>query len=199
MDAYVNRGPEREDEHYAVVASTPRSGTTFMYGVLAHLGLGAGHEHVFSSSGHKHRPPEWVRIDVSGFAGLHPFTNEGPVLHQIRDPLKVISSLVAVPTILSKWLHGHSADPEWVARWYLDVFWYNEQAATETYRIEDVTPSEVCRLVKTYLGDELDESDVEAAFNKSNRNGHDHEQVTYADLGLFAGNIAEVRERFGYG
>lgn len=190
----MNRGPEREDERYAVIASTPRSGTTFMYGVLAHLGLGAGHEHVFSSSGSKHKPPEWLKIEVSGFAGLHPFTNIGPVLHQIREPLKVISSLASNPGVL-----GYD-DPVLVAKWYLNTFQNNEDAATYTYRIEDVDVKFLRQLLYDYMDIRLlDYSAVEAAFQKSNKNSLPRVDLTYDDLGPYGSDVAGLMERFGYG
>ncbi len=92
QDATVGRDVRRDDRTFAVIASTPRSGTTYIRQVLDDVGVSVGHEAVFRSSGSNCRPPDWLTVEVSGFAGLHPFTNDGPVLHQVRHPLKAVSS-----------------------------------------------------------------------------------------------------------
>lgn len=190
-DAYIGVGPRRRTDDYAVIASVPRSGTTYIHAVLSQLGCNPGHEMVFSSSGSRYDPPDWLTVEVSGFAGLHPFTNDGPVLHQIRHPLKVISSLWSLNMLGL----GIPSDPESVAAWYLNVFANNEKAADWTYRIEYFGPSHLETLCD-YLNVECRLSVLdEVPTDTNSRPRHD---LSLGDLGPWGDQVAEIMARFDY-
>lgn len=187
-DAFVGMGPRRTTQDFAVIASIPRSGTTYMTHILHNLGVRAGHENVFTSAGSKLNPPEWLIVEVSGFAGMHPFTNDGPVLHQIRHPLKVISSLATLGV-----LRMH--DPVEIAAWYLNVFTNNEQAADWTYRIEDFGPSHLETLCD-YLGVECRLSVLDEV--PTDTNSRPRNDLSLGDLGPWRDQVTEIMARFDY-
>ncbi len=149
QDAMVGRVVRRDDETFAVVASTPRSGTMYIRAVLEQVGISSGHETVFMSSGRVNKAPDWLTVEVSGFAGLHPFTNDGPVLHQLRHPVKAISSLATLGLI-------RTHDPVLVAEWYVAMVGNNEAAADFTYRVEDMNVPLLHKICE-YIGHEVDD------------------------------------------
>lgn len=188
-DAFIGRGPERADEDYAVIASTPRSGTTYIKAVLAELGVKAGQENVYTSAGAKLAPPDWLTVEVSGFAGLHPFTNTGPVVHQVRHPLKVISSLAT----LGLW--RGIKDPEVLAEWYCELFANNAAAADWTYRLEDMDP-ETLETLCDILEVDFDATALDRV--PLYLNSRPRKDLTLADLGDQAATVADIMDRFGY-
>lgn len=109
-----------------VVASTPRSGTTYLSNVLHELGIRTGHEAIFSSIGYR---PEWAsryEIDVTGFVGDEHASflqhRNVPIVLWTRHPVKTINSICA------KWPH---IEPFHVGSFRLDRFqavatlWYH--------------------------------------------------------------------------
>lgn len=175
---------KRNDEHYAVIASTPRSGTTYMRAVLDRCGIRTGHENVFKSSGAKARPPEWLTVEVSGFAGLHAFTNDGPVLHQTRHPLKVISSLAALGILRTR-------DPSEIAGWYLRVHGNNTRAADFTYRIEDLD-LDLLLMVCDVLGQTPVDPEQALAAIPTDLNSRPKTMLSPADLGKHERAVSQL-------
>jgi hypothetical protein len=192
LDAMVGTIVERDDQTFAVVASTPRSGTTYIRAVLEALGVRCGHENVFMSSGGIGKPPDWLTVEVSGFAGLHPFTNDGPVLHQIRNPLKVIASLATLGII-------RTHDPVKLAEWYLMMFANNEGASDLTYRIEDLDVP-LLRKIFGLLAADTTEDQMVTVLDKL---GHDmntrpRDDLTYDDLGRYGAEVAGLMNDWNY-
>jgi hypothetical protein len=184
----IGRIVERDDEDYAVIASTPRSGTTYIRAVLAACGVRSGHENVFKSSGGVSRPPDWLTVEVSGFAGLHPLTNTGPVLHQVRHPLKVVSSLATLGLL-------RTHDPIAVAEWYLTVFDNNQMAADFTYRVEDMN-RDLLETILGLLGEDVDPTPgLEVPTDTNSRPRTD---LAFSDLGVFGDEVATLAGFYGY-
>ena len=90
---------ERQSKLKFVVTGTGRAGTTYMARVFNELAIRCGHEVVFD---HRSAPSEaWdVRTDLVGDASwcAVPYLANfgGVVFHQMRDPLRVLSSWLAV-------------------------------------------------------------------------------------------------------
>lgn len=75
----------------ATICSTGRSGSGFIAKVLQAYGISAGHESYFCFSW---RDPQSVEIDSSWLATDQLDDYEGVVFHQVRHPLKVLTSLM---------------------------------------------------------------------------------------------------------
>ena len=88
-----------------VVVGTGRCGTAYMAELLTRMGIPCGHEWVFSA--HPRRYPD---LDIVGDSSaqavpfLHEFT--GLVLHQVRDPLRVIGSFLGFGLFKDPVAHG---------------------------------------------------------------------------------------------
>ncbi len=154
------------------------------------MGARCGHENVFMSSGGVNKPPDWLTVEVSGFAGLHPFTNGGAVLHQVRHPLKAISSLATLGII-------RTHDPVRVAEWYVAMFANNESAADFTYRVEDMDLSLLRKIVEL-IGHDADDITLEAALDKVSRttNTRPRTDLTYADFGECGDAVAGLVDKW---
>ncbi len=178
------------DRLFTVVASTPRSGTSYIRAVLERVGVGVGHEAVFMSSGKANSPPDWLTVEVSGFAGLHPFTNDGPVLHQVRHPVKAISSLATLGLI-------RTHDPVKVAEWYVAMVGNNELAADFTYRVEDMDVL-LLRTIVDYIGHDADDGTLEAALDAVPRdtNTRPRTDFTYDDFGVHGDAVGDLVDKW---
>lgn len=81
-----------------VVTGTGRSGTGFIAAVLAEAGLRCGHETLFGPRTRRVPPFDALDGDISWLAA--PFVGALPpgtvVLHQLRDPVEVVSSWVGL-------------------------------------------------------------------------------------------------------
>ncbi len=178
------------DHLFAVVASTPRSGTSYMRALLAEAGVRSGHENVFMSSGRVNKPPDWLTVEVSGFAGLHPFTNTGAVLHQLRHPVKAVSSLATLGLI-------RTHDPVLVAEWYVAMVGNNELAADFTYRVEDMDVP-LLRTIVDYIGHDVDDDTLELALEHVPRdtNTKPRTDLTYKDFGVHGVAVAGLVDKW---
>ena len=177
---------------FAIVASTPRSGTMYIRALLAEAGVRSGHENVFMSSGRVNKPPDWLTVEVSGFAGLHPFTNDGPVLPQVRHPVKAISSLATLGLI-------RTHDPVLVAEWYVTMVTNNELAADFTYRVEDMDVP-LLRKIVGFIGHIATDDMLAAALAHVPRdtNPRPRTDLTFADLGVHGDAVGELVKDWGY-
>ncbi len=162
----------------------------YIRAVLEQVGIQSGHETVFKSSGGINRPPDWLTVEVSGFAGLHPFTNTGPVLHQVRHPIKAISSLATLGLI-------RTHDPTKVAEWYVAMVGNNEAAADFTYRVEDMDVP-LLRTIVDYIGHDVSDGTLKAALAHVPRdtNSKPRTDFTYDDFGVHGDAVAGLVDRW---
>ena len=139
-----------------LVTGCARSGTLFMSKVLQSLGLKVGHEYVDDHGTASHFFAAKCKLDYPVISSKHPkgrciHVNEqredfvfDHVFHQIRNPLKTISSLrwtgvradhmrAATQLDVKKAVSAHRALVYWV-EWNLLA----EAQATRQYRIEDI-------------------------------------------------------------
>jgi len=106
-----------------VVVSTPRSGTTFAASLFSALGVHCDHEYYFNL---EHAVTSDLAYDKFGEASwfaapfLHKLPAETVILHQVRDPLKTINSLISsgamgsgpTPWLSWDWLKRHTQFPD---------------------------------------------------------------------------------------
>jgi len=75
----------------AVIAQTGRSGSGFIYKVLQAYGINVGHEDYFCFPWQQ---PQQVEGDSSWLSVPHLSDYDGIIFHQVRNPLKVLTSLM---------------------------------------------------------------------------------------------------------
>ena len=100
------------EHHRLVVACTPRTGSTYLYQLLRHLGIGAGHEVVYTTV----EPQPWAlrRAEVSWMATPHLERFQGTVAHLVRNPLDVLNSFLGIGFFHQ--LDAHIAWTEYIRR-----------------------------------------------------------------------------------
>jgi hypothetical protein len=76
-----------------VITGTGRCGTVFTARLLTNVGVPCGHEDVFTKKGVRHL--RHLEGDSSYHAVAYLSSYRGIVVHQVRDPVKVVGSLVA--------------------------------------------------------------------------------------------------------
>lgn len=100
------------DHHRLIITGTPRTGTTYVYQLLRNLGIGAGHETVYTTV----EPQPWAlrRAEVSWMAVPHLDRFHGTVVHLVRDPLAVLNSFLGIGFFHQ--LDAHMAWTEYIRR-----------------------------------------------------------------------------------
>lgn len=78
-----------------VIASTGRSGSRYVSQVLTKAGIPTGHEDWFTTPARKVERDKSIKGDSSCFSVPYLSEFEGIVFHQVRHPLKVLTSLMA--------------------------------------------------------------------------------------------------------
>lgn len=118
-----------------VVASTPRSGTTYLSNVFNELGILAGHEAIFQINGPRHafRTNSHIKVkldtDVSGF--INPYLDELKtqnvrVYHLIRHPVPSINSMLNFFKGRGTFRVGVLHQPHWLQVAELWHYWHKE-------------------------------------------------------------------------
>ena len=199
-----------------LIVGTPRSGTTFMSKLFTSAGWPTNHEAWFGNPGYG----TWLR-DATGEASWMalPFTEEvkrrnkdARIVHIIRNPLKVISSLMHSNFLTYKafqrnayTMYLKSQLPEIVAYEDLDryiFFWmrWNQECrkrADLTYRIEDIN-KDLGKIFKD-LKMEVKE-DVEFHSDKKTNGYKGVKQMKLKDFEecVFYDEFIKVAKEFGY-
>lgn len=134
-----------------VIASTPRSGTTFVSNVLNKLQVRAGHEGIFQVHGVagalRNNPHIKKKLegDVSGF--VNPYLKilgrkDIPVYHLIRHPVPSINSLLNFFQNHGQLQIGVLSQPLWLAMAELWHYWHREldqYCSPNTLRLENIS------------------------------------------------------------
>jgi hypothetical protein len=194
-----------------VITGTGRSGTGYISRLLTAVGIRCGHEEWWNP--YNKRTPG-LAGDASWLAVPHLDGYQGRVFHQIRDPLKVISSLMngemsedyAEPYRTYKQQHcptGYTPDDltstvQFVARWLQQIDLHTEDA----WRLEDIDEAFLVDLAAT-LGRPIDPiaakqaiTAVPTTYNK-HRTGHQYTWDELPDIPETAW-LAEWAARWGY-
>lgn len=196
-----------------IVAGTGRCGTAYIAQVLTRIGIPCGHEWVYA--------PEhcYSNIDILGDSSAQavPFIPEfnGLVLHQTRDPLKVIGSLVSFKLFDDPRFHGPAG--EFIARhfqmtgnvledsmrYYVE---WNERCETAKdyfrYRIEDLD-HRLLRVIADRIGVPVEESRIVTALDRVPKNVNTRfsaKAIRWRDLpeGRIKDDLMSMSRRYGY-
>lgn len=192
-----------------LITGTGRSGTHFTSAALSALGLDAPHEAVGRDGcvSWKHAATGLFEYIGKGRATRIEDPGFGPVIHQVRDPLKVIASMQTFS--LSSWYYMAKSielrltEPPLLIAMRAWVGWNRliEPRASWRFRIEDLDAvfPELCRRI----GVELDVSGV-PPLPKARRDSRSHryQPLSWSDLDQLSPEWSlEVRlmaERYGY-
>ena len=202
-----------------VITGTGRAGTTFIARVFNELGIRCGHEVVFD---HRTVPNgQWdVRTNLKGDASwcAVPYLSEfkGTIFHQMRDPLRVVSSWLAIGLFTAPNLSVHKTSLQFLSKhfgrvpqgiealtWWV-VEWNErcERYAHMQWNIERLDPSVLSEATKL-LGCRRSEAECRAALAAvpTNENGlEDVTQLTWDELpdGDSKRRLAILARRYGY-
>lgn len=127
----------------AVIVGTGHHGSGYLTAVLREAGIHCGHETYYGF----HHPPREVPVDSSWVATGHLEGYEGIVWHQVRDPLKVVTSFADTLMHHSANKYGQwrrkltrpfVADPVINAMaTYVDINSMAEQYASKRWKVEE--------------------------------------------------------------
>jgi hypothetical protein len=184
-----------------IVASTPRSGTGYAAEVFSAMGMQCGHEKAINPYVKEYsRASEGIWGDASWLAA--PFLSNCPkttvVLHQLRDPVKSLDSMMTRRQIRGKWKPGQESPrgeytnflKKYVNDWESDesaqerlvrfwVEWHTliEESASSRglryfrYRIEDINEN-LLLSIADQVGATVSSEQVEKALSISTRVNH---------------------------
>jgi len=137
----------------AVITGTGRCGTQYVSTLLQELDIQCGHERVYTPYGIS--PDERWDIDASWMAVPHLKEFDGPIIHIVRHPEKVIGSLIGMRffsdqiqnadwnKFMRYWFKAHTGDDKVDApRFYWIWNKIIEQFTDTLFRIEDITTPE---------------------------------------------------------
>lgn len=198
---YKKRIVQRE----LLITGCARSGTAYISQILQECGLQIGHEKTLQDGvsswimcvNTKHVP--WAVDSRQRFRFNH-------IFHQVRHPLKVISSAQTEGTPSWKYIIKHIPEIEWEDSLIVKCakYWYYwnlkaEQQAEWTYCVENLDQEwdELCRR----LGRKLERSKAERV--PHNINARPHTEITWEDLKLqldpdLYQKIRQMAQKYGY-
>ena len=142
------------------IVGTGRHGSGYLATVMSEAGLACGHEAWWNPTGER---TSGLLADSSWCALPWLPWHRGPVLHQTRHPLDVISSFVKAPEwgpyldlkhAIAGWRPDLSPVQQ-AARWYLACNLSAEARADARWRVEDLgvgSPDDGCRILGDVLG-----------------------------------------------
>ena len=177
------------------IVGTGRSGTRYISEVLTRSGIKTGHENWWNP--YERRVTTRLVGEASWCAVFNLDGYAGHVFHQIRDPLKVVSSLTTTELdpswqsrdnqLFYKWrqrnidLTGNPTTDAMavVVRWFRE----SERCSEWSYRLEDVTEETVMEIARR-SGLEMKRTKVQSALRSvpSNTNRRRHSAMTWEDL-----------------
>ena len=209
--AFARTGDEGASAPSFAIVGTGRSGSGFISKALRAAGIDCGHEEWWGPTPQRGRPG--LQGDSSWLAVPELDVFDGPVLHQVRDPLDVVRSLVGI-RMFSDNAHGafrwfmfaHQPgltgdDVADAMRWYVEWNRRCEAHAVLRYRVEDVDAAllvDVARAAGHALELDVAAAAVDAVGNGFN--GRRRADLGWDDLpvGPLRDELAETAERYGY-
>jgi hypothetical protein len=199
-----------------VVVGTGRCGTAYMAQLLTRMGIPCGHEWAYSA-----HPRKYADVEIAGDSSAQavPFLSEfrGKVLHQVRDPLRVIGSFLGFGLFRDPKAHG--VDGEFMLRHF--EFTGNELDDAMRYyvewnrRCEGVDPSryllyqleqvnvDLMMQIARFLGEDVSGPTIEQAIAAVPRNFNtrfNSRSVLWSDLpeGPAKQSLRAMALRYGY-
>ncbi len=174
-----------------IITGTGRSGTSYIATLLNELGVSCGHEKVFHPNTLKNNIDfASYAGDASWLAApfISQLTNQAHVLHQVRNPIAVARSFIGIgffneqPTAdhlpylrflngVAGFQHLDSIEERFMFHWVHWNRYVEEQSrssglAYQRYRLEDVMPTMIQRVILSPLGLQYGESLIREAQDK---------------------------------
>lgn len=195
-----------------VILGTGRSGTGYISRLLTEAGLRTGHEDWWNPR--NHRKP-LLKGDATWCATFMLDDYRGHIFHQVRDPIRVIKSLVAVEAGPSQWSTPHgqhrarwvsfTGDPVLDAMTIADT-WITkaEKIAEWTYRLEDVNADQIRDLALrsgfTLTDDQTSEALAATPSTVNIKIRFQREPIAWEDLpqGRIKDRLLAHAEQYGY-
>jgi hypothetical protein len=184
---------EKTFDCMVLVLSAPRSGSRYITKVLQRAGMQVAHENIGKDGAVNPTYFSYVKAPV--------------VLHQVRHPFKAIASLVGLHERGRERfavMHGFHANEfktlEGAAfLWARHNRWCEGHDPCMRYRVEDVDSAWTEIAGRLGMPDEpFPKSVPRNVGHHSSDRGRWPEPVRLEDLGLAAGEVAELSERYGY-
>lgn len=192
----------------AVIAGTGHHGSGYTARVLQESGIRTGHEEYYSF----HVAPQELIIDSSWLSTAKLDEFDGIIWHQVRDPLKVVTSFSTTMhhyvdnqygNLRRSLMRPMTGDPltDSMAT-YVDLNSIAEQYAERRWRVEDVDAGlvvELAQRVGTTVPKEMAERAISAVSRKTNQ----HTRATslgwddLPEVGV-KDELREMADRYGY-
>lgn len=171
-----------------VIAATARSGTYFAYKLLRRLGANVRHEGDRRNDANCDVQVSWTAIGLKSCMGAE------QIFHQVRDPIKAISS----GQILKLGYAAHVIDldlsdpkPLRAARYWLGWNLLCEKHASRRYRVEQIADDDFYEEWCSWFGVETDFAAREILGTKVNTQEGRYRQLTYDDIAWYDEELAE--------
>jgi len=177
-----------ETEKFLLITGTARSGTFFITLVMQQCGLDIVHEHIgyHGSCSWPMAVEDTTTPYGPGCAGVH-FQH---VLHQVRDPIKTISSVYTTePTECWEYIIKHIPQIQWTDPKIIKCakYWYywNLKAAEKaeySYCVENL--EQEWGNIERVLGLNLDKTAIDRVPKNTNTRGDHRRNITWSTLKL---------------
>lgn len=190
------------------ILGTGRSGSTYISKLLKHVGIDCGHEEWWTPSKTRRRHQMDVDSSMFGYPFVSntvesPYTYDGIVLTQVRDPLKTIASYAAIQA--GRFMRGNFPnDPIWqfhmkmeprlafskdtlynATWWWFATTRKNIEASSFWWRVEDITGAllqEICKEMKWTIDLELCEEAVTQVAKDTHKHKWNVFPLTWDDI-----------------
>ena len=168
-----------------VIATTPRSGSSYMTRLLRCTGIRAGHEDVYHPTGYRGWN-DW-EVDVTPWA---PPTTDSVL--QVRHPLRVIASLAATEAL------NHITTVEAAAAYWLEFMEQWFPVVEFVYRVEDLDVKYYKTILqhlypeRRWLSDHLAAA---LAYVPVGYNSHSHDSLDWSEV---PGEVKVLGTELGY-
>lgn len=201
-----------------LIVGAGRSGSGYIAATLRAAGVSAAHEGLYKLDEDRFARARLVESSWMALPRVEDGRWDGPVYHQIRDPLAILNSLLngvltteeEQPYRLFRVQHGHGepAPPldgdwtGWMVRHLADWLDRCDKAADETYRVEDVDGDRI-RQIGRQAGIVVGATKAQRALARVSRSKNKHPDgpgLTWAELDGIEGadTLAEIAGRHGY-
>lgn len=186
-----------------LITGTGHCGTLYTAKLLRSVYVNAGHESYYSFPW---MPSVPVGVDVSWIGALYLDSYKGKVLHQTRNPVKVLNSYYNFfkGNHTYSWSFIQAIMPQYtgdllqdLSAHLCDLYHRIERASLYTYKVEDID-KEIVEKILSMLGMEAEERRIEIAVGDTNTATNRHvtkQTITYNDC---PDDIKEWHEVLGY-
>jgi len=191
-----------------IITGCGRSGTAYTAEVLKYLGLDVGHERL-GKDGIISWPLAVMPLKESVWGPnimkvLKNYGEETPILHQVRDPIKTISSCRYIKGVSWRYIEKYIPSNGCKLKKAMQYWYYWNKAAEDvsefTYRVENLK-NELPRIFEAYKM-EFFYKDIDIIRKTINKNRKDNMALTLKDMlsidAELTFKIVRMAKRYGY-